>query len=531
MNKHLFQTEIVAPANTTNNAGGKAYQMTDKAALAQFAATGCFNQTYYVSDDKQLETVLNLVKKVDPEFVGKVAVFARERSFMKDMPAFLAAYLTVAGPNVLERIFSRVIDNGKMLRNFVQIVRSGVVGRKSFGSLPKRLIQNWICNRDEGQYAWDMIGNDPSLADVIRMVHPHPRNPSQEAVFGYILGKRAVENVTNPKEEVSLALLPKNLAVYEMFKAGKSKEIPHVDFRLLDGYGADVWRHIAMRANWTMTRMNLNTFERKGLFSDNEVVQTIAARLRNPEEVRRARCFPYQLLTAFLNVSPNIPRVITDALQDAMEIATENVPAFDGIVYLCPDVSGSMGSPVTGYRTGATTKTRCVDVAGLITACVLRQNPNSEVLPFAGELKNERFNSRDSVMTNAEKIRRLNGGATNCAAPLRHLNERAAKGDLVIFVSDNESWMNGYAATYGRNYGGNKGTNMALEWKRFKDRNPNARLVCIDITPNATTQVMDDRSVLNVGGFSDNVFLSIKNFVDGGGHWVDEIERINFSYA
>jgi len=31
----------------------------------------------------------------------------------------------------------RVINNGKMLRNFVKIVRSGVAGRKSLGTAPK----------------------------------------------------------------------------------------------------------------------------------------------------------------------------------------------------------------------------------------------------------------------------------------------------------------------------------------------------------------------------------------------------------
>ena len=33
----------------------------------------------------------------------------------------------------MKAVFPRVIDNGKMLRNFVQVVRSGTVGRKSFG--------------------------------------------------------------------------------------------------------------------------------------------------------------------------------------------------------------------------------------------------------------------------------------------------------------------------------------------------------------------------------------------------------------
>ena len=31
-----------------------------------------------------------------------------------------------------------------MLRNFVQIIRSGVVGRKSLGTTPKRLVRGWF---------------------------------------------------------------------------------------------------------------------------------------------------------------------------------------------------------------------------------------------------------------------------------------------------------------------------------------------------------------------------------------------------
>ena len=50
---------------------------------------------------------------------------------MKDMPALLCAILAVRDVKLLEAIFPRVIDNGKMLRTFVQILRSGVVGRKS----------------------------------------------------------------------------------------------------------------------------------------------------------------------------------------------------------------------------------------------------------------------------------------------------------------------------------------------------------------------------------------------------------------
>jgi 60 kDa SS-A/Ro ribonucleoprotein len=48
----------------------------------------------------------------------------------------LCAALSVKDPQLLRTVFDRVIDDGKMLRNFVQVLRSGVVGRKSLGTVP-----------------------------------------------------------------------------------------------------------------------------------------------------------------------------------------------------------------------------------------------------------------------------------------------------------------------------------------------------------------------------------------------------------
>ena len=50
---------------------------------------------------------------------------------MKDMPAVLCAVLSVKSPGLMAEIFDRVIDNAKMLRNFVQLIPfRDVVGRK-----------------------------------------------------------------------------------------------------------------------------------------------------------------------------------------------------------------------------------------------------------------------------------------------------------------------------------------------------------------------------------------------------------------
>lgn len=187
-----------------------------------------------------------------------------------------------------------------------------------------------------------------------------------------------------------------------------------------------------------------------------------------------------------------------------MEIAIENVPKVEGKVYVCPDVSGSMHSPVTGHRAGGTTAVRCIDVAALVGAAFLRKNPHAEIIPF----------SDDVVPLGKVLLARLGDdqrgapvsagplGGTSCSAPLRHLNARGAKGDLVVYVSDNMSWVdfaNGHSS-------GRGGTKMAEEWARFSGKNPKAKLVLVDIQPYGSTQVRDDPAVLNVGGFSDRVF-------------------------
>jgi 60 kDa SS-A/Ro ribonucleoprotein len=128
------------------------------------------------------------------------------------------------------------------------------------------------------------------------------------------------------------------------------------------------------------------------------------------------------------------------------------------------------------------------------------------------------LNPRDSIMTNAAKLAAIGGGGTSISAPLAWLNKRRTEADLVILVSDNESWVD---ASNGRQ------TKLMAEWETFRQRNPQARLVCLDIQPNQTTQAPDHAGVLNIGGFSDNVFAIIANFASGQwepDHWIAQIE-------
>jgi 60 kDa SS-A/Ro ribonucleoprotein len=519
-NTSLFQTiagKLLPRTNARNEAGGAAYSLTAKQALAQYAMTGALNSTFYANAETQLDKTLKFAAEVSAEFVAKTAVYCRERGHMKDMPALLAATLAKRDGALLTRIFDRVVDDGKMLRNFVQIVRSGVTGRKSLGSAPKRLVQNWFATRSDEQVFRASVGQSPSLADVVKMVHPRPKTPERAALYAWLVGR-----------EHDAGALPAVVRQFEDFKLKQGPSVPDVPFQMLTALplGKAEWTEIARVAPWQMTRMNLNTFLRHGVFDDKDVTRMIAARLRDPEKVRRSRCFPYQLLAAYRNAEKGIPTVVTNALQDALEIATENVPRFSGKVWVFPDISGSMHSAITGERKGSTSKVRCIDIAALIAATVLRRADDAEVLPFESKAVPVRLNGRDTIMSNAEKLAALPAGGTNCSAPLAELNRQKAKGDLCIYVSDNESWMG--SPNYGR-FNGAPATETMRQWSVFKQRNPRARLVCLDIQPYATTQANERDEFLNIGGFGDSVWEIIAAFANGElspAHWVGEIEKI-----
>ena len=514
-NKSLFASlrgALLPRTDAVNQEGAPAYAYEPRHQLAQLAVTGCLNHTFYADGEAQLSNVLALTKDLDPTFVAKCAIYARERG-MKDMPAVLLATLSVNAPDLMARVFDRVVDNGRMLRNFVQVMRSGQVWRKSLGSRPKALVANWLNSASVEALLKASVGQSPSLADVIKMVHPKPRDAERAALFAWLIGR-----------PYDVAALPEVVQSYEAFKRDPSGEIPDVPFQMLTQLplSREQWAALAERGGWQMVRMNLNTFARHGVYEVSGMSALIAKRLGDATEIRKVRVLPYQLLIASLMAGEEIPHVVRKALGKALEIAISNVPELNQRIVVCPDVSGSMASAVTGYRKGATSKVRCIDVAALVAAAFLRRNPRTMVLPFEERVIGIDLSASDEVLTNAVKLAAIGGGGTNCSAPLAQLNAARAKVDLVVFVSDNQSWVD---ATRSGD------TGLMREWASLKARNPKAKLVCIDLQPYGTTQAVERADVLNVGGFSDAVFQVVADFATGeigADHWVGKIEAVEF---
>jgi len=285
--------------------------------------------------------------------------------------------------------------------------------------------------------------------------------------------------------------------------------------------GPSVWKAIARQMGPQALRMNLNTLLRHEVLDDAEMVDFVAAKiaddaLPSPRGGRGgggkgmeigSRQFPYQYLSAYLNAEDALPQKIKAALCQAAEIACGNVPELPGAVVIGLDVSGSMQSPVTGHRgRGATSKVRCVDVAALFAAAILRRNPDSVVIPFDDKAYHVKLDPQDTILSLASRLAQSGGGGTNCSLPLAEATStyRSRRFAGCVLVSDQESWIG---------TGRHGSAAVMTAWQQFVKNQvrlqpadeAGPKLVCIDLQAYTTTQAPDRSDILNVGGFSDAV--------------------------
>lgn len=559
-NKDLFSSheKRLKEADGLNEAGGIAYRLEAKHALAQVAATGTFSNTFYSTGETQLSDVLKLIDEVDDcEFLAKLAIYAREKASMKDMPSALLVALSIRNTELMHRVFDRVVDNGRVLRTVFQMIRSGQFMDKSgksrvgLSSSVQRAFQRWLNQASVSKLLSASIGKDPSLRDILRMARPTPKDNARRALFGWLTGK-AVEKW----EPATAADLPSEVLSLIAYRNAETVEAQAKVVELLEGVrwdlladsvkGRKVWALLARMMGPQALRMNLNTLVRHGVFIDvassanqndeelssrvdaREMIDFVAERIADKAEIVRSKQFPYQFFAAYMNADEMLPQKIRSALHTAAEIACGNIPEMSGPILIGLDTSGSMSNSIMGHRgRGAVSKMRCIDVAALFAAAILRRNPDSVVIPFDTAAYDAKFDPNDSILSIAERLAKYGGGGTDCSLPLVAANHKHSHRPFAgaVLLSDNESWVS--AGQRGSTGVMNAWVDFIANQRRLTGKGANPKLVCIDLQPNQTTQAYERADIMNIGGFSDAVFTVINSFLgDRGTGFVGEVESI-----
>ena len=453
---------------------------------------------------------------------------------MKDMPAALLVVLSRRDTELMHRVFDWVVDNGRVLRTLFQMIRSGQFGRTSLSSSLQRAFQRWLNEASVSKLLSASIGNDPSLRDVLRMARPTPKDNARRALFGWLTEKET--DKWAPATEADLPTQVQSLIAYRQADTAEAQALIAGDLSVRWDLLADaakgplVWKAIARQMGPQALRMNLNTLLRHQVLgngkADRQMVDYVADRIADADVIRRSRQFPYQFLAAYMNAAAEVPQKIKAALHEAAEVACGNVPELPGPVVIGLDTSGSMSCSVSGWRgRGATSKMRCVDVAALFAAAILRRNPDSVVIPFDTQAYNVRVDPGDTILSLSERLARYGGGGTNCSIPLHEANTKYRKRQFAgcVLVSDNESWVG--SGRYGS-------TGVMTEWQTFVANQKrlgvsSPKLVCIDIQPYGSTQAPERDDILNIGGFSDAVFHVVASYLSGdAARFVAEVESV-----
>jgi 60 kDa SS-A/Ro ribonucleoprotein len=206
----------------------------------------------------------------------------------------------------------------------------------------QRAFQRWLNGASVNKLLSASIGSDPSLRDVLRLARPTPSTNARRALFGWLTDKAVEKWAPATRED-----LPEDVRALEAYRAAgteaeQAEILARSRFRwdlLVDAAkGPESWKAIARQMGPQALRMNLNTLKRHGVFGDSEMVDYVASRIADEEEIRRSRQFPYQYLAAYLNADAEVPQAIRAALGRAAEFACGSVPELPGPVVIGLDV-------------------------------------------------------------------------------------------------------------------------------------------------------------------------------------------------
>ena len=325
----------------TNYEGGKAYTLTPELELYSAVATAGLSDTFYEKGSVRLERIVELMKKNDPDFVAKLAVYARTKMYMRSVPMVLAVELAKqnSGNTVVSKTVSRVVqraDEITELLAYYQLTNERQ-GTKKLNRLSKQ-VQKGLAeafNRfDEYQFSKYNRPAEVTLRDALFLVHPKAKNEEQQALFNKIAAKDLAVAYT---WETELSALGQQEFVNNKAKA------------------------MAVRAKWeelidsgkigymALMRNLRNIIEAEVAW---EKMKKVCDLIADENAVAKSKQLPFRFLAAYREVKllkSEYASMVLNALEDAVVASAKNISGFNQNtrVLIACDVSGSMQKPVS----------------------------------------------------------------------------------------------------------------------------------------------------------------------------------------
>jgi hypothetical protein len=456
--RRIATVKTVSGARTRTHTGGFGYQYDPKSELFNLAASNMVSeQTFHedaVQRDERFAGLIHDVVQTDPDWVARFAGYLRNEMFMRSASIIMAAeYVAAGGENgrsVVSSVLQRADEPAEMLGYW-----HSVYGRALPAAI-KRGVADAVTRlyTERNALKWDG-GNRPwRFADVIELTHPKPRGDWQSTLFEYLLDKRHHDNeelglgcgLGTIESDIFLRSAPEGLrrnAIRGIGDATLAQAWRDADWSwerlsgwLPGGMDAEAWEAVIPNMGYMALLRNLRNFDEAGV--SDEVAAHVAAKLADPEEILRAKQFPFRIYSAFKEIGS---LRWAPALETALNNALDNVPRFDGSTLILVDLSPSMGPAYGGYLSKNSKRTR-FEMATIFGVALAKRAADADVVFYSApnELVNHviRQPLLRSVETAEQWMRDDRFGGTETFRALSD-HYRPGKHNRVVILTDEQA--------------------------------------------------------------------------------------------
>lgn len=499
--------------------GSSNSKMSPEMELYFIVCTSMLTPTYYIPNtNDQLNRLKARIKQVNPLFVAKLAIYAREKMYLRTIPMVLTAELTKIhnGDSLIRKLTGRIIQRADEITSMLEIYTKANQRISKKPSEGATKVLNKLSNQlrkgigdaflkfDEYQFAKYNRKKDITLLDALRLVHPKPDNADRSKLF-----KKIKENTLK---------IPYTWEV-ELTKAGQEGRDK-----------GEVWEELIKsgKLGYMALLRNLRNFLTTNV--SEVALQMVAERLSDPKQIKRSKQLPFRFLSAYRmlagnptyrswggsvheNQIPNIDNNFLPIILDALEVATlysaDNIPSFnDADILLASDVSGSMQITISEKSV-----IQNYDIGALLMMLVQTKCASSNVGMFGDNWKVLDDLPMENVLRATNDIHKREGEvgySTNGYKVLEWANENNIKYDRIMMFTDCQM------------YGGN----INKQWDEYKEKYPKAKLYLFNLQPYGQVPLkIKNNDVYLISGWSDKIFDALDS-LEKGQDVLNEINEI-----
>lgn len=551
-----FNEKKVAKQPTeTNFMGEMAFKMEDKEELVSTVMTTFLHNEYYEKESDKVSRIQSLLKKVDPLFAAKLAIYARNEGNLRSVTHLVSAEIAkyIGGSEWGKRFYNKIVvrpdDMSEIVSAYAQINGMKQNDIKKIPNAIKRGFKSALERLDAYQLdKYKMNNRSVSMIDLIRLFHPKGTLKNAEA-FKRLVNGESLDDLYETK------ILEK-----QMTKAGKDTKDSTIEEK--NAAKAEAISEVLDNIKG-MPIMNLIRNLRNIILYAPNKVDGACAQLRIEKKILNSRLLPFRFATAYSEIekmvydeSKKVDTDITfesdiksneltkeqfdeckgkvlDALEDALQYSVNNIPELEGNVAVLIDHSGSVrGDRGGSSRVSAFSKTNTAMIGNLFGSMMAYRQKNVYVGLFGDRLINVPMKRDMKLLDFNEYSYREGakcGGGTETGIYdfIEKCVKENKKVDNIVVFSDCQIG-NGYSFTSWYGYSSSQnGKHFHELFKKFRKINPSCNWIVVNLRQSGSTSVFDkSQRILNVAGWSDKIFDMIKSQCKGWDAIIKEIEAI-----